>query len=67
MSDIHDWACIEDEHVVMVVRWDGLTVWPPAERYLMVDLTDHPRVGSGWTYRDGQFIDERPVVDEEVD
>lgn len=60
MSDVHDWACIEEGKVRMVVRWDGVTSWPPADDYLMVDLTDHPGVGIGWDYQDGQFIDNRP-------
>ena len=66
MSDVHDWACIADGQVVMVVRWDGVTDWPPSADYLMVDLTETPWVGSGWTYRDGEFVDERPDPEPDV-
>ena len=65
MSDVRNWACIDDGNVVRVVRWDGVASWPPADDYLMVDLTDHPGVGIGWDYQDGQFVDNRPPVDED--
>jgi hypothetical protein len=65
MSEVHDWACIVDGKVEKVVRWDGLTAWPPADDYLMVDLTGHPYVGVGWDYADGQFIDNRPEPDDD--
>ena len=71
MSDVHDWACIEDGHVVMVVRWDGFTLWPEAENYVMVDLTDYPAVGVGWSYNlkatKNKFVDNRPQPEEPVD
>ena len=61
------WACIEDGLVDMVVIWDGVTEWPPAEDYVMVELPDDSPVGPGWDYDGKKFADNRPVeVDDET-
>jgi hypothetical protein len=67
VSEVHDWACIADGTVQQVVRWDGLTAWPPADDYVMVDLVDWPHVGIGWSYNPkatvNKFVDNRPQED----
>jgi hypothetical protein len=65
MSDVHGWACIAGGKVEHVVRWDGVSDWPPATDYLMIDLADYPHVGVGWDYVDGEFVDNRPKLDDE--
>jgi hypothetical protein len=65
MNEVRDWACVKDGKVDMVVRWDGVSKWPPSADYLMIDLTEHPQVSSGWDYVDGQFVDNRPEPEDE--
>ena len=55
------WAIIEKGKVTATVVWDGVTYWPPAETSEMVNLADHPHVGIGWDYVDGEFVDNRPA------
>lgn len=65
MVEVHDWACVSDGKVVSVVRWDGVSDWPPSKDYTMVDLTAYPNVGIGWDYVDGEFVDNRPEPEDE--
>ena len=55
--------------VVNVVVWDGVQPYDPGEGLTLVPLPfeeDEGGVrrykgGIGWTFRDGEFVDERPV------
>ena len=73
---LYDYAVVDsDGLVVNVVLWDGEpTKWTPPDGCTLVPL---PYVteddgyrrytgGIGWTYRDGQFYDERPVEEFDV-
>ena len=60
------WACVKDGKVEQAIVWDGVQEWPPAEQYTMVELPDGSPVGIGWDYVDGEFVDNRPQVDEEL-
>ena len=71
--DLTDYAVVDDATalVVNVVVWDGVQPFDPGEGVTLVPLTFEEEAGVrrytggiGWTYRDGQFIDERPVEDE---
>ena len=55
------WACVLDGKVEMVIIWDGVQTWPPANDYEMVELPDDSPVGPDWDYVDGEFEDNRPV------
>jgi len=55
------WACVKDGKVHMVIIWDGVQEWPPANDYTMVELPDGLPVGPDWDYVDGDFVDNRPV------
>ena len=55
------WACVKDGTVEMVIIWDGVQKWAPADSYTMVELPDDSPVGSGWDYKKGKFEDNRPV------
>lgn len=55
------WACVKDGKVEMVIIWDGVQEWPPANTYTMVELVEGSRAGIGWDYIDGEFVDNRPV------
>lgn len=48
------YAVITDDVVSNVIIWDGET---PLEIGVLVDLTDHPGVGIGWSYTGGQFAE----------
>ena len=74
--DLTDYAVVDDATslVVNVVVWDGVQPYEPGEGLTLVPLSfeeDEGGVrrytgGIGWTYRDGQFVDERPVEEFEV-
>jgi hypothetical protein len=55
------WGVIRDTLVEGVVVWDGESDWTPPEGTVLVSLADHPYVGIGWGYIDGEFVDNRPV------
>ena len=66
------YAHVEDGTVVSVSIWDGVSEYDPGDDVQMVKVDsfrhynpdgtymDAPSVGIGWSYRDGQFYDERP-------
>jgi len=55
------WAVIRDGLVDSVVVWDGEADWTPPEGTVLESLADWPHVGIGWTYLDGDFVDNRPT------
>ena len=73
--DLTDYAVVDDATslVVNVVVWDGVQTYDPGEGVTLVPLPfeeDEGGVrryagGIGWTYRDGVFVDERPVEEDE--
>lgn len=79
---LYDYAIVDNAtgDVVNVVVWDGEpTGWTPPDGTTMVALpyteetddeggvTDRRYTGGiGWTYRDNEFVDERPVEDLDV-
>ena len=60
------WACVKDGKVEMVIIWDGVQTWPPAETYTMVELAEDSPVGPDWDYVDGKFVDNRPQPELEL-
>ena len=72
-NDARYYAHIRDGIVVNVTVWDGVTKVTRPDDIEIVPLpyvTDEDGSirytgGIGWTYRDGQFIDERRVVEDE--
>ena len=66
MSEIHNWACVKDGKVEKVVRWDGVSDWPPAADYLMIDIEGNLQgITAGWDYVDGKFVNNLPEPEEE--
>ena len=73
MSEDH-YAVVSDGKVVNVIVWDGVQPYDPGEGVTLVPLTfeeDEAGVrrytgGIGWTYRDGEFVDERPVEEDDA-
>ena len=73
--DLTDYAVVDDATslVVNVIVWDGVQPYDPGEGVTLVPLTfeeDEDGVrrytgGIGWTLRDGVFVDERPVEEDE--
>jgi hypothetical protein len=59
------WAVIDGSQVVNTVVWDGTSAWSPPSGTTLVSLADHPHVGIGWDYEDGQFVDNRPESGDE--
>jgi hypothetical protein len=55
------WAFIEGGTVVNAVVWDGVSALSLPDGLTMVSLADHPHVGIGWDYVDGEFVDNRPA------
>ena len=72
-ESVAHYAVIADGKVVSVVVWDGVSEYDPGDGLTLVPLpfeededgTRRYRGGIGWTYRDGQFVDERPVEEED--
>lgn len=71
-------AHIVDNKVVNVSLWDGVSAFAPAEQVVELptkeivhELTGETFVtalaGIGWDCVDGQFVDNRPVEDDEVE
>jgi hypothetical protein len=58
------WACVADGKVEMVIIWDGVQEWPPADDYEMIELAEESPVGPGWDYVGGAFDDNRPVEED---
>jgi len=54
------WAVVRDGVVENTVVWDGESAWSPPDGADLVSLADHPHVGIGWDYVDGEFVDNRP-------
>ena len=55
------WAVIDGDVVVNTVVWDGESDWTAPEGTTLVSLAEHPHVGIGWDFVDGEFVDNRPV------
>ena len=55
------WAVIDGDTVVNTVVWDGKSDWAAPEGTILESLTDWPHAGIGWTYTDGEFVDNRPA------
>jgi hypothetical protein len=55
------WAVIDGDTVVNTVVWDGESDWTAPDGTILESLADWPHVGIGWTYTDGEFVDNRPV------
>lgn len=60
-NNLKTFAHIVDGKVVNVSLWDGVTEWTPAEE--IVEIPENVSAGIGWDYVDGEFVDNRPVVD----
>jgi hypothetical protein len=60
------WAVIDGDTVVNTVVWDGVSDWTPPEGTVLVSLAEHPHVGIGWDFVDGEFVDNRPVEEFEA-
>ena len=74
-DNLYGYAHVDaDGMVVNVSVWDGVQPFDPGEGLTLVPLPfeeDEDGVrrytgGIGWTYRDGVFVDERPVEEFEV-
>ena len=55
------YAHILDGKVVNVSIWDGESEWTPDEE--IVEIPEETPAGIGWDYIDGQFVDNRPVIE----
>jgi len=55
------YAVVRDGLVENTVVWDGESDWTSPDGTELVSLADHPHVGIGWDYADGEFVDNRPV------
>ena len=44
-----------------VAVWDGITPWNPGDQYFLVDVTDNPKVESGYIYVNGVFSAPAPT------
>lgn len=76
-ENLRGYAHVVDGLVVNVSAWDGVQEYDPGDGVEMVPLpyTDEEDEegetvrryigGIDWTYRDGEFVDERPVEDME--
>jgi hypothetical protein len=66
------YAHVKDGKVVNTSVWDGLTAYTPDEGVTMVPLptyiddegVERHTGGIGWDYVEGQFVDNRPELEE---
>jgi hypothetical protein len=59
-DNLKTYAHILDGKVVNVSVWDGVTPFEPAEE--LVEIPEGVTAGIDWDYVDGEFVDNRPVV-----
>lgn len=67
-DNLGSWALIDGETVVNVIVYDGVSEFPAPEGLQLVEIPFHQDEDGemrklatiGWTYRNGEFIDERP-------
>jgi hypothetical protein len=64
-ENLKRYAHIVDGKVVNVSIWDGESEWTPEEE--IVELPDESTAGIDWDYIDGEFIDNRPTINYEVE
>ena len=72
-ENLRHYAHVRDGLVVNVTVWDGVSKVTRPDDITVVPLpfttkedgTIRYTAGIGWTYRDGQFIDERPTENED--
>ena len=72
-ENLYGYAHIKDGLVVNVSVWDGVQPYDPGEGVTLVPLpftededgTRRYQGGIGWDYTDGEFVDNRPPVDED--
>jgi hypothetical protein len=58
---------VEDGTVWGVSLWDGVTDYTPPAGHTLHKLDDDSPVGPGWAFKDGEFVDERPPAEPELD
>lgn len=56
---MNKYAIVINGTVVNVALWDGETDWQPDGEFIQLD--DDSRVGPGWAYVEGTFVE--PVID----
>jgi hypothetical protein len=64
-ENLKRYAHIVDGKVVNVSIWDGESEWNPEEE--IVELPYGSTAGIDWDYIDGEFIDNRPIINYEVE
>jgi len=64
LDDLKSYAVVVDGKVVNVAVWDGETPWTPEEGEV-VEIPVGSFAGIGWDYVNGEFVDNRPVEDED--
>jgi hypothetical protein len=63
MSEVSNWAVVNNGVVEATIFWDGITEWNPChEDDLLIDISDLP-ISPLWTYVDGVFSPSEPFVD----
>jgi hypothetical protein len=55
---------LEDGTVWGVSLWDGVSEYTPPDGHTLHPLDDDSPVGPGWSFKDGEFVDERPPADD---
>jgi hypothetical protein len=60
-ENLKSMAHIVDGKVVNVSLWDGVTPWTPAEE--VVEIPEGTTAGIDWDYIDGEFVDNRPPLE----
>jgi hypothetical protein len=53
-------AMIRNGIVENVAIWDGISPWNPTD-FELVEVTDQPQVGCGWSYSEGVFSAPKPT------
>jgi hypothetical protein len=63
-NEVCRYAHVKNGAVVTVSLWDGTTKWTPGDGSTLHQLEDDSPVGPGWSFKDGEFVDERPPADD---
>lgn len=56
---------IQDGEVKNVALWDGESPWAP-EGFDLIETTDRPEIGPGWSYDGSVFTQPEPLIIEET-
>jgi hypothetical protein len=66
-NEVCRYAHVKNGAVVNVSLWDGSSDYKPPKGETLHQLDDDSPVGPGWSFKNGEFVDERPPAEPQPD